>query len=277
MEPNHDLKKTIEEHILRLLGQENLRLSPRDLVQKLKKQFPGIDHRQMRSSIQGLVEAGRLTYSHHFNSSQLELNSRGRVEVSERIVLNSNFYHKGRSTDPMEITMQAGSSFGCGDHPTTLLSLKALDLISKKMINEKKGRRTMCLDIGTGTGVLAIAAVKLGVARAVALDIDPLACHEAIRNVSLNRLTSKVFVVAGYLDATKSFPYDLIAANLRPATLARLLPEMAFNTRSSGYWILSGCRPEEMETLQTQLPNGFKTIWQECNRNWAAFAVQRFK
>lgn len=270
-----NLGNPIEKKILQLLGQENLRMTPGDLVRTLKKQFPDADHRNIRISIKRLVEAGILIYSHHFSSSHLELNSRGRVRVSNRIVINSNVHSKNRTLDCADIKMQPGSAFGSGDHPTTLLALKAMDRISKYLTNKEMGRKNICLDIGTGTGILAIAAVLLGMTRSVGLDIDKLACHEAAQNVSLNQLGARVFIVAGGLDALKLSRYDLIAANLRPITLSRLMPEMARITSTPGYWILSGFRPEEMAVLQNQLPRGFKSIWQACNRNWAAFAVQR--
>jgi ribosomal protein L11 methyltransferase len=276
MNTENNIEKYIESNIQQLLGQEILRITPGDLIRKLKERLPDADRRKVRKSIQRLVETGKLIYTHHFSSSHLELNSRGRVNVSKRIVINSNIHHKGRRvSDCAEIKMQTGSAFGSGDHPTTLLALKAMDRISKYLTDKENGRKTICLDIGTGTGVLAIAAAMLGISRAIGLDIDQFACHEAAQNVSLNRLVGRVFIVAGNLDALKSCRYDLIAANLRPFTLSRLMPEMALSTSSRGYWILSGFRPEEMAVLQKELPNGFKSVWQACNRNWAAFAVQR--
>lgn len=266
---------SIKELIRRLLGRENLRMTPTDLVRTLKMQLPGTHHRKIKVSIQKLVEAGELTYSHHFSSSQLELSSNGRMKVSKRLILTSNLLPCIQFPDCMEIKMQSGSAFGKGDHPTTLLALKSIDQITADLNKHKKGQETRCLDIGTGTGILAIAATILGITKAIAIDIDRLACYEAIKNVHINQLNGKVDVVAGHLDALKPARYDLITANLRPPTLVRLIPDIALSTSDSGYWILSGFRPDEMEELQKKLPDGFKSIGQECNRNWAVFTVQR--
>jgi ribosomal protein L11 methyltransferase len=269
------LSDEIQARIRRLLGTEQLRISPVDLTRELQRHFPGTGRPHFKAAVQAMVAAGELIYSHHFNASQLEMNFSGVVEVSERLVLNSN----PDQIDPMPgrvcLTVQSGSAFGRGDHPTTLLVLKALDRIAAEVTQAKSGKAAAMLDIGTGTGILAIAAVKLGLAGAVGLDIDAAACHEAVENVRRNRLGESILIAVGDLEALKPARFDVIAANLRPPTLARLMPAMAARTTENGYWILSGFRPEETAVLQQEVPRDFRLIQSEVNRNWAAFAVQR--
>ncbi len=266
--------EAIRDQIRQMLGSECLRMTPSDLIKSLKQRFQPTGQRKIKGVIAAMVNEGELTYSHHFSASHLELSSSGIRRVSERLTLNLRPRRHETLVNHGEIRLHGGSAFGGGDHPTTLLALDALDRVSARLSREKSKGDTAMLDIGTGTGVLAIAAASLRIRRAVGLDIDRLACHEAAGNVRLNGLASKVAIIAGELSALKAVRFEMIAANLRPPTLMRLMPEMALRTAAGGYWILSGFRPEEMPSLQEGLPDPSELIWKAANRNWAAVALQ---
>lgn len=265
----------VQNHICKLLGREKLRLTPSDLLRTLKEQYPGMRRQLFKKVINRLVEDGRLIYSHHFVSSHLEWNHGGVIRVSKHLVLNPHSGKNFKIPECVQVSIQNGSAFGKGDHPTTLLCLKAIDLVAGRLKHKKQILDSMALDIGTGTGVLAITAVLLGASRAIGLDIDSMACHEAVANVRLNGLAQNVHIVTGGLEALKATGFNIVMANLRPPTLSRLMPEMMTRTLNGGYWILSGFRPEEMDPLKEKLSHGFQIIWTENDRNWSVFAAQR--
>ncbi|HXZ22922.1 MAG TPA: 50S ribosomal protein L11 methyltransferase [Pseudolabrys sp.] len=138
------------------------------------------------------------------------------------------------------IEIEAAVAFGTGHHGTTRGCLIALADLARR-------RRFRCvLDIGTGTGVLAIAAARLWRARVVASDIDPVAVHAARDNAGLNRTASLiVFACAGAgtrLIARKG-PYDLILANILLRALTRLAVPLRKLAAGSAYIVLSGLLP----------------------------------
>ncbi len=133
----------------------------------------------------------------------------------------------------INLTIDPGMAFGTGHHETTMRCLIMIERLSKKMSN-KLG----FLDIGTGTGILAIAASKLGYDYLVGVDIDPLAIDAAKRNIELNKLNNIEIKCVGLEDIKQSF--DLISANLLANTLIELSSQIASHLNNTGFIILSG-------------------------------------
>jgi ribosomal protein L11 methyltransferase len=131
------------------------------------------------------------------------------------------------ASDPSE-----GALFGTGAHPTTRL---ALELLEERL---RGGERV--LDVGAGTGVLALAAVRLGAGAALAVEIDPLCALAARSNVRLNGLEAAIRVREGSVEAADDGPYDAVLANLLAPAIIELAPELARLTRHGGFLILSG-------------------------------------
>jgi len=128
------------------------------------------------------------------------------------------------------IEIDPGMAFGTGQHPTTAMCLRALeDLVRSEM---------HVLDLGCGSGILAIAAVKLGASRVLAVDIDPAAVRAARENAAANAVAPAVEVREGTLDGDDVF--DLIVANISGLTLERLAPTLARWLRPGGMLISSG-------------------------------------
>ena len=125
-------------------------------------------------------------------------------------------------------------SFGTGYHETTRLALKLLE----KYV--RKGMRV--LDVGTGTGILAIASVKLGAGSAVGLDVDDWAYHNALENVMRNNVADTVRVVHGELTDIQHEMFDVIAGNLQRDLIETLLDEMKIRLASEGM-LLCSVRP----------------------------------
>ncbi len=130
------------------------------------------------------------------------------------------------------IQIDPGMAFGTGQHPTTAMCLRALEEIVRPGIS--------VLDLGSGSGILSIAAAKLGAARVLALDIDPQAVKATRENAAINAASTVVEASEGPLEAAVGETFDIIVANISGLTLERLAPELARSLEPQGVLIASG-------------------------------------
>ncbi len=137
------------------------------------------------------------------------------------------------------LELDPGLAFGTGTHPTTALCLEWLDAASPA------GRSV--LDYGCGSGVLALAALRLGASAACAVDIDPQALLATRENAARNRLQSKLQVLpAGDLEAGE---WDIVLANILAGPLVELAPVLARHVRPEGNVVLAGMLDEQAEDV----------------------------
>ena len=135
-------------------------------------------------------------------------------------------------TDRIVITMDPGMAFGTGTHETTSLCLETLDSMVKG------GERV--LDIGTGSGILAIAALKLGAAEAEGVDIDPMCVRTAGENAERNGVDEHFTVLVGDLSDKASGKYNIITANIVAAAILSLAPHVPVLMAPGARFIASG-------------------------------------
>ncbi len=135
-------------------------------------------------------------------------------------------------TDRIVITMDPGMAFGTGTHETTSLCLETLDSMVKG------GERV--LDIGTGSGILAIAALKLGAAEAEGVDIDPMCVRTAAENAERNGVAEHFTVLVGDLSDKASGKYNIITANIVAAAILSLAPHVPVLMAPGARFIASG-------------------------------------
>ncbi len=161
------------------------------------------------------------------------------------------------------VEIDPGMAFGTGNHPSTRLSL----LLLQEAI---RGGETV-YDIGTGTGILAVGAAKLGAARVKAVDIDPTAVAEARMNVKRNKVEDRVEVREGNLVDKLEIGADLVVANIVAAVILALLPQLPPLLNPGGRVILSGIIADRAgEVKDALLRNGLicqKEVQEEC---WTA-------
>lgn len=139
--------------------------------------------------------------------------------------------------DRFVIFLDFGSAFGTGGHGTTEGCLMALE--------QAIAGGEAVLDVGTGTGILAIAAHKLGAARVSAVDIDRAACTEAEKNLAINGIGRGIVVMEGGIGSVGG-RFDVIVANLRPPILVELMDELIGKLIPGGFAILSGIMEREL-------------------------------
>jgi ribosomal protein L11 methyltransferase len=247
----------------------------REVEKEVRRHQPEASRRQIRAAITGLVAEGRLHYTHRYGLSQLERSYTQLRRISDRIWLAPVEYDQSPPPGAVVIKLAAGASFGGGDHPTTRLALQALELAVARLSCLTDISGCAALDIGTGSGVLALAAVALGIKSAIALDLDPVACHEATANVHNNGFMNQVTVSDQPLPDIIHPPFELVLANLRPPTLRVLFGPMRRFTSGKGLWVLSGFRPAEMPSLRNHAEAaGRVVLWESILDDWGAWLIQ---
>jgi ribosomal protein L11 methyltransferase len=172
----------------------------------------------------------------------------------------------------INLRIEAGAAFGTGHHGTTVGCLAAFDDLLKAR------RFPRVLDVGCGTGVLAIAAARTGSKVAVGTDIDAPSVRIANENAALNRADAK-FVHAsglGHPDVRAHAPYDLVFANILAPPLVALSQDIKQALRPGGLAILSGLlRTQERRVLAAYMSKGFKLQRRIHRDAWATLVLRR--
>jgi len=147
--------------------------------------------------------------------------------------------------NPLRLILDPGLVFGSGTHPTTSDCLRALETAFSQ------NNPGTALDLGTGTGILALASAALGCRRVLAVDLNPLASATAARNVSANAMTDRILVVQGRAEALIDCPAELLVANLHYAVLDKVMAAPGFGKKRQV--ILSGLLKSEATAARERL------------------------
>ena len=169
---------------------------------------------------------------------------------------------------PDALRMTDSGAFGTGLHATTALCLEALE------DRFDAGVPARVLDVGTGSGILALAALRLGAERAVGLDLDAGALRAAAANACLNHLEDRLALVRGGPDAVAG-AWPLVLANIRAAELMAMAPGLVQRIASQGYLVLSGipCSVAS-EVDQTYHRLGMTQVTSYARGTWAAIVLR---
>jgi len=167
-----------------------------------------------------------------------------------------------------KICMDPGPAFGTGKHATTRMCLEAIEEIGLPA-------SFSMLDVGTGSGILAIYGAKLGADSVLAMDKDPEALRWAGHNIELNRLSGLISLSGGELrDLRRSF--HLVTANVLLGPILDMLPDLSRLLRPQGYLILSGLLSEQVQRVDAALGAGLLRKETERHRDeWAALVCRR--
>ena len=169
------------------------------------------------------------------------------------------------------ITIEPGMAFGTGTHATTRGCLEFLEEAVGSLAEEP----LTALDVGTGSGILAIALAKMGASRVSALDSDPIALKAAQVNVRQNRVSRAVRLSNSGLGAVKE-SFTIVVANLTAETIVDLAPLLQKRVSAGGYLILSGIlKPKAGEVLRRFAPHHFMFIRQGTQREWVTLLLKK--
>jgi ribosomal protein L11 methyltransferase len=172
----------------------------------------------------------------------------------------------------VNLRIEAGAAFGTGHHGTTVGCLLAYDQLLKAR------RFAKVLDVGCGTGVLAIAAARTGSPLALGTDIDAVSVRIANENAALNGARARFVHAAGLNDrkVRGQAPYDLVFANILAPPLVALSQDIRLALRPGGVAILSGLlRTQERRVLAAYRSKGFRLVRRLHRDAWATLVVQR--
>ncbi|MCL5268266.1 MAG: 50S ribosomal protein L11 methyltransferase [Bacteroidetes bacterium] len=189
------------------------------------------------------------------------------VEVTENIVIKPSWKeYVGPAKIVIEIDPKM--SFGTGHHETTRMMVQELERCIKG--NER------VLDVGTGTGVLAIAAIKLGAEFCVAVDNDTWSIGNSRENIERNGVADKIRLVKGEIESVQEDGFDIVAANLNRNTLIYIREDLYRKCRSGGFLLLAGVlTADEQDVTDYYGQVGFKLLDTRREAEWSALVLTK--
>jgi len=186
--------------------------------------------------------------------------------VGRRLVVKPSWHPYDTGVDEIVLEIDPGMAFGTGTHPTTGMCLEMIET------HVKPG--TTFLDVGVGSGILMIAAGKLGARRMVGIDADPMAVEIAHKNLILNRIPEDFFSVkTGHLVQGLGERFQVVACNILSGVLLSLLEDLASVLTDDGTFIFSGIAEDNKDTVIEKIRTLPYTILHTCTREqWVGLA-----
>jgi ribosomal protein L11 methyltransferase len=266
----------VQNHVLQVVADSTVRVTPPALEKTLMESH-GLTRNQIKAVIRDLVSAGELVYTYEFGSTFLELSFNKPVRVSTHVVLKPPGHHFQPQSQDVVIKIKPGAAFGDGRHPTSRLAVRGIEYVLKQFNTDVTADPSRVLDIGTGSGILVLTSVRMGIDRGVGIDIDPAARSEARENVSLNLLAEQIDISDQYLESIEG-PFILVTANLRYPTLKKIGSYLRKITVPEGFIVFSGIRSHESaDLIKAYDRKSFETLWQDETHDWTGVVFKRIK
>ena len=190
-------------------------------------------------------------------------------KISERFVVKPTWREYEPLEDELVIEIDPGRAFGTGTHPTTSLCIKLMEE------NIKAGDRV--IDVGTGSGILMVAAEKLGAGEIIGTDIDATAVEVAMENLELNKVdTEKARAYAGDLvSIVKDDKFDVVVANILADVLLILLKDISRVAKKGGLVIFSGIIEDKLEEMKRAIEGvGLEILEVKADKEWRAILMR---
>lgn len=189
------------------------------------------------------------------------------THVGEHIVIVPCWEDYEAKKDDIILTLDPGMAFGTGTHESTRLCLKMLERYTRA--------GAKMLDVGTGSGILAIGALKLGAASARAFDIDDVAVKMSRRNIALNGFEDRFEVARGGLSEQFGGGFDIITANIVSDVIISIMPQVKKLLAAGGVFITSGIIDKYADNVAAAAEkNGLNIRLREDDDNWVSFAFE---
>ncbi len=264
--------RAIRQKVFETVSESNKKLTYGELEKRLSEKFT-VPKKVLKTVINDLVADRQLIYTYNFGCSFLEQSFNKPTRISKRVVLKPPGMRYTPESDEIVIDIQQGVSFGSGEHPTTRLAVRGIEAALSGKNCLVKTNHTRALDIGTGSGILAIAAVSLGVKKALAIDIDPCSRSEAKINIRLNNMEDQIQILDHNIENIDE-KFSLITANLRYPTLKRLCSHISKIMEKEGAVVVSGIKTDEVtDVLNSFTQKGFSCTWKAVEKDWAGMVL----
>ena len=274
IEDYSDIEEQVEQIAHVDLIEQELLDKPRDTVIIHMYLEPGASPVETLALIAARMEAAGIPYTSETEGVEQEDWQNGwrkyyhPMDVGQRLAIVPSW--QDYDTDRVKLILDPGLAFGTGGHETTNLCLEVLDE------RVKGGERV--LDIGTGSGILAIAALKLGAASAEGVDIDPVAVRVAKENIEHNHLSDRVRAVEGNLLASSDGVCDLCVANIIADVICMFAQPLVDHIVPGGLFICSGIIKEREQDVVNALTAADYTILETKRKGeWVAMLSRRKK
>ncbi len=191
------------------------------------------------------------------------------VKISEQITIVPTWEeYTPVSSDEKIIELDPGMAFGTGTHPTTILCIQALEKHVKQGMN--------VIDVGTGSGVLTIAAAKYGAKEILALDLDEVAVNSAKINCKLNKVHDQVTIKQNDLLKGVEFEADIIVANILAEVIVRFTDDVERLLKPGGLFISSGIIKQKRAEVEAAIVNSGLVIEEVMTmEDWVSITARK--
>ena len=272
IEDYSDIEQQVAEIAHVDLIEQELLDKPRDTVIIHMYLEPGASPVETLALIAARMEAANIAYTVETEGVEQEDWQNGwrkyyhPLEIGKRLAVVPSWQQY--DTDRVKLILDPGLAFGTGGHETTSLCMEALD--------ERLTGGERVLDIGTGSGILAIAALKLGAAVAEGVDIDPVAVRTAGENAALNGVQDKLTVLVGDLSDKASGKYDIITANIVANAILSLAPAVPGLMAEDATFIASGIIDSRKDEVIAGLEKaGLAVVEVKEKRGWECIVCKK--
>lgn len=189
------------------------------------------------------------------------------LHIGERIVVCPEWIEYNKKPEEEVVLLDSNMAFGTGEHETTAMCLKLLQSYLTP--------QSVCIDVGCGSGILGISAIKLGAKYAYLTDIDEIAVKSATHNAGINGVSDKVCVSKADLLNDSAIKGDIMLANITAEILCRLAPSIPKNLKIGGTLILSGIIESRLSAvLEAFTSRNLKLEQQLCEGEWYALSFK---
>ncbi|SMP39552.1 50S ribosomal protein L11 methyltransferase [Anoxynatronum buryatiense] len=183
-----------------------------------------------------------------------------------KLVIKPTWESYEAAGDEVILELDPGMAFGTGTHETTIMCIQELE--------KTVGKSTTVLDIGCGSGILAIAAALLGARQAIGVDLDPVAVEVSIRNAVLNQVSDRVEIRQGNLMDVVSERADILVSNIIAEIIVKMCPDIHQYLKPGGIWIASGIINEKVPLVTRAIEEaGLKMISARSLGEWAVITA----
>ncbi len=184
-----------------------------------------------------------------------------------KIVVVPEWIDYAPTADERVVLLDSNMAFGTGEHETTSSCVE--------LMQEYIGENSECIDVGCGSGILGISAIKLGAKKAYLTDIDPIAVESATHNAALNRVDDKTVVALSNLLDDTDVKGDVMMANITGEVLVMLAPSIPKNLKKDGVLILSGIIESRLEMVKAAYEAvGLRVIKERRKGEWFALVLK---
>lgn len=230
-------------------------------LESLDQLLPGVDKPQYKAEIISDMNWGE-EWKKYFKP----------LRVSKTIVIKPTWERYTPEPRDIIIEMDPGMAFGTGQHPSTRMCLEALEDV---LLKDRTVHQGKVLDVGTGTGILGIAAAKLGSGSVICVDIDKKATEVARENVVINQVADRVEVLNRDVTTIEG-PFDLILANLTARILLKLRQNLTALLKNGGYMIISGIIDQNRPDIEAHfLKEPFSLHHTIMEKEWVCYILRK--